>query len=99
MGVIGQNFRGGAQVFIEDRIQVRISGSPSGPVERSEIRVVGVALDGERTLHISDPPMSRLSAEAGDEPLSQVLTVPSLPLEEWRTLVGNLARDGVAARV
>ena len=88
-----------AQVFVEDRIQARISASPGGPVERSELRVVGVALDGERSFHLSDPSMSRLTGDAGDELLSDVVTVPSLPFEEWGALVRSLARDRVAARV
>lgn len=91
--------RSEAQIFVEDRIQARISASPSGPVERSELRIVGVALDGERSLHQSDPPMSLLTGEAGDELLSGVVTAPSLPFERWGVLVRDLARDGVAARV
>ena len=87
------------QVFVEDRIQAGISASPSGPVEQSALRVVGVALDGERSLHLSDPPLSRLTGEAGDEPLSGLLAVPSLPLGRWRELVRGLARDGVEARI
>ena len=81
-----------ARVFAEDRVQAAISAAPSGPLERTVLRVVGVALPGSRTLHLSDPSFS-------DEPLSRILAAPSLPLETWGELVRELARDRVTARV
>jgi predicted Zn-dependent protease len=88
-----------ARVFAEDRVQAAISAAPSGPPERTVLRVVGVALPGSRTLHLSDPSLSQLTGGREDEPLSGILSVPSLPLDAWDELVRQLARDRVAARV
>ena len=61
----------------------RRSPRPSGPVEQTVLRVVGVALPGSRTLHLSDPSLSHLTGGREVEPLSGILDVPSLPLDAW----------------
>ena len=89
--LLRDTFRSSAEpAFIEDRVQAHISALPSAAVEQALLRVVGAALPGAPSFHVTDPMVE-------GRPLSELLHPPALPLESLHEIVRELARDGVGA--
>src|SRR5262245_11399444 len=83
---------GQGPIFVEDRVQASVSAAPGEPIEARVLRVVGAALDGETTRHLSDPFLKDLGGPARPRlPLSRVLSEPELDHRPWLELARRLS--------
>jgi len=91
---------GHGRAFVEDRVQASVSAAPGEPVEARLLRVTGAALDGERTLHLSDPFLEDLGGPVRPRlPLSRVLSEPDLGYRRWLEIARGLSEAGWQARI
>lgn len=102
----------GTQVFLEDRLEVRVEAQEAGPYEVATTRLTGAAVEGPgRVLHVSDPSLSQLASGLDAtrmrlfshlnqaDAMSRVLQTPRIDHACWIAWLESHRNDELATRV